>query len=128
MTMIGRGSNSTSATARMREFTNARCDLTRVAWRQTGFIHAQTPNVQTALDALEQAPQPIKVVQPHLLFEGQLMEQLRLQIAEKQRRDKTANWIITEVLGVDQQLAEMLARMAKQAITANHPSQTGDYR
>lgn len=119
--MIGRGSNSESATAKMREFTANRRVLTPVAWSETAFIHAQSPSVDEGLDRLESAPQRLKVVQPHLLFDGLLMDQLRRQIAERSARDPRNKWVLTDVLGTDEELARTLATLAKSAALAHQP-------
>lgn len=118
LTMVGRGSRSGPATERMRRFTALRCELTPVAFSLTAFIHAQTPNVEAALDEMQLSNHEIKVVQPHLLFEGELVEQLRVQVAARQARDPSKRWIVTHVLGADHELAKTLAAMAKLAMTA----------
>jgi len=112
MVMLGRGSSSPTATAEMRRFTELRMELTRVAWGQTGFIHAQSPNVTEALDALAASELPVAVVQPHLLFEGELIDNLRKEVAERQKQQPDRRWIITETLGTDASLARTLAQVA----------------
>jgi sirohydrochlorin cobaltochelatase len=115
LTMIGRGSSSVHATRQMRAFTGARMRYTPVPWAQTAFIHGQFPDVNAALDAMQSSPYRLKVVQPHLLFEGLLIEQLRESVAERQRMDPENRWIITEVLGAEGGLANTLAMLARQA-------------
>ncbi len=112
MVMLGRGSSSPTATAEMRRFTELRMEMTRVAWGQTGFIHAQSPNVTEALDALAASELPVAVVQPHLLFEGELIDNLRKEVAERQKQQPDRRWIITETLGTDASLARTLAQVA----------------
>ncbi|QDV25415.1 sirohydrochlorin chelatase [Aureliella helgolandensis] len=113
--MVGRGSSSPPATAMMHQFTEQRVQLTRVAWRQTAFIHAQSPNVEQGLDALEAEQAPIAVVQPHLLFEGELMGRLRQQVALRQARNPQQKWLLTATLGTDNALAAALESVARQA-------------
>lgn len=120
MVMLGRGSSSPSATAEMRRFTQLRMELTRVTWGQTGFIHAQSPNVTEALDELAAAELPVAVVQPHLLFEGELIDNLRKEVAERQQQQPDRRWIITETLGADASLARTLAQVAL-ALSAKGP-------
>lgn len=112
MVMLGRGSSSPTATAEMRRFTELRMEMTRVAWGQTGFIHAQSPNVTEALDELAASELPVAVVQPHLLFEGELIDNLRKEVAERQKQQPDRRWIITETLGTDASLARTLAQVA----------------
>ncbi|MCR9291763.1 MAG: sirohydrochlorin chelatase [bacterium] len=125
LTMVGRGSSSPDATRRMRAFTGSRCALTPVPWAQTAFIHAQQPDVPRALDWLQAAPYRQKVVQPHLLFEGLLMDQLREQVAERQLQDGTSRWVITEPLGSDYRLGKTLANLACKQIEANPFAEKG---
>lgn len=112
MVMLGRGSSSPTATAEMRRFTELRMEMTRVAWGQTGFIHAQSPNVTEALDELAASELPVAVVQPHLLFEGELIDNLRKEVVERQKQQPDRRWIITETLGTDASLARTLAQVA----------------
>ncbi len=117
LAMIGRGSNSASATADMLEFAEKRIRMTPVAWSTTGFIHAQRPSVDEALDGLAATGLPYLVVQPHIIFEGELINDLRREIAYRQTFSKSQRWIITESLGADSQLANAICRLAS---VANH--------
>lgn len=116
LAMIGRGSRSSTATDEMRQFTSHRCQLTPVSWVTTGFIHAQRPNVTEALDALETTSCQTAVVQPHLLFEGELMDELRQQVAERQRKNPAQRWVVTNTLGVDELLSATLAEFARKTL------------
>lgn len=116
LVMIGRGSSSDMATRAMRKFSRHRCTDTVVEWLETAFIHAQSPSVDQALDSLEHRESELKVVQPHLLFEGQLVEELREKVAERQKRDPTKKWVITNTLGTDHQLSVTLASLAENAL------------
>jgi sirohydrochlorin cobaltochelatase len=113
LVMLGRGSNSTSATEEMRRFTELRVEQTHVAWHQTGFIHAQQPSVAAALDELASSEHPVAVVQPHLLFEGELIDSLRAEVARRQALQPQKRWFITDTLGTDSSLAKTLATLAK---------------
>lgn len=118
LTMIGRGSSSDSATEKMRAFTRRRISKTRVHSHETAFIHAQTPDVSTALAAMRNQQQALKVVQPHLLFEGQLMDDLRDQVDRQQEHDADSRWIITQPLGADAKLSNALAELARSTASA----------
>lgn len=112
LVMIGRGSSSQSATEEMRRFAALRRELTPVGWQETAFIHAQRPAVLQALDALEDSGMPLAVVQPHLLFEGLLMDEIREQVAVRQQRAVNQTWVLTDTLGVDHSLAVALSELA----------------
>ncbi len=114
LAMIGRGSNSDAATADMLQFADKRLQLTPVAWSTTGFIHAQRPSVDEALDGLAATGLRYLVVQPHLLFEGELVNELRREVAYRQTYTHSQHWIITETLGADDKLADVICRLATQ--------------
>ncbi|GAB5405152.1 MAG: sirohydrochlorin chelatase [Aureliella sp.] len=115
MVFVGRGSKSADATSQMRRFAELRRNLTPVAWLQTSFLHGQEPDVTTALEALAQTDHPIAIVQPHLLFEGLLMDELRQRVAELQRAAPERRWILVDTLGTDQALARALAQLVHAA-------------
>ncbi len=118
LALIGRGSSSDDATAAMLQFAELRTRATPVRWSSVGFIHAQRPTVNEVLDALAATGLPWLVVQPHLLFEGELIEELRREVEYRQSLSASQKWIITETLGstsLDQRLAAALSRLALQS-------------
>jgi sirohydrochlorin ferrochelatase len=114
--VIGRGSSSPEATAKTREFCKLRWRLTPTLTAQTAFIHGQTPNVEQALDDCAKTKTEYVVVQPHLLFSGLLMDDLRQQVKQRQLENPQQAWVITETLGADRKLAELLAGRANMAL------------
>ena len=109
LVMVGRGSNSDSATDAMREFLRRRLELTPLLWHSLGFIHAQSPSVEDALAALASSKCGTVIVQPHLLFEGQLSEDLRHRVAQLRLEFPEKRWVMVEPLGVDERLPRLLA-------------------
>ncbi len=124
LALIGRGSSSDEATAAMLQFAELRVRATPVAWSSVGFIHAQRPTVDEALDGLAATGLPLLVVQPHLLFEGELIDELRREIEYRQSFSDSQKWIITDTLGAgidfadsensDNRLAVALCKLAFQ--------------
>jgi sirohydrochlorin ferrochelatase len=81
--LVGRGSLNPDATAEMRRFASLRIDQTPVGRMSVCFLAMQQPSLADALaDAAASDFQRI-VVQPHLLFTGELHEQVRCAV-EKQ--------------------------------------------
>ena len=125
LALIGRGSNSEVATAAMLQFAELRTRVTPVSWSSVGFIHAQRPTVDEALDGLAATGLPWLVVQPHLLFEGELINDLRREVEYRQSFSSSQKWIITETLGSgivlndlensDNRLAMALCKLAMQS-------------
>jgi sirohydrochlorin cobaltochelatase len=114
--MVGRGSSSAEATAKTREFCRLRWQLTPTQTSQAAFIHGQTPTVVQAMDECARNCTTHVIVQPHLLFSGLLMDELRQQVKQRQDQNPHQRWLITETLGADSKLAELLARRAKKAL------------
>lgn len=114
LVMVGRGSSSTLATEQMHRFTRLRVRQTPVAWYATAFLHAQSPSVVEALDALAATELPWAVVQPHLFFDGELLANLRQEVDRRQRVQPEKTWKITEPLGIDLALSRTLAEIARQ--------------
>jgi len=125
LALIGRGSSSEVATAAMLQFAELRTRVTAVSWSSVGFIHAQRPTVDEALDGLAATGLPWLVVQPHLLFEGELIDDLRREVEYRQSFSASQKWIITETLGSgivlndleksDNRLAMALCKLALQS-------------
>ncbi len=114
LVMVGRGSRSDSATAAMRQFSELRRQITPVAQLETAFIVGQNPTVEQALQRVAGGRCTTVVVQPHLLFEGLLMEQMRQQVAAYAERYPQQRWCITQALGIDFALAQTLVALATQ--------------
>ncbi len=127
LALIGRGSSSEAATAAMLQFAELRTLATPVSWSSVGFIHAQRPTVVEALDGLAATGLPWLVVQPHLLFEGELIDELRREVAYRQSFSSSQKWIITKTLGsdaLDQRLAATLSQLALRSnLTASDSGQ-----
>jgi sirohydrochlorin cobaltochelatase len=125
LALVGRGSSSEQATAAMLQFAELRARATPVAWSSVGFIHAQRPTVDEALDGLAATGLPWLVVQPHLLFEGELVDELRREVAYRQSFSSSQKWIVTETLGSDandQRLAATLSQLALRSDLATSDS------
>ncbi len=113
MVFVGRGSKSPEATSQMRRFAELRRNLTPVAWAQTCFLHGQEPDVSAALESLSRTDHPIAIVQPHLLFEGLLMDELRERMTQLQKAAPHRRWVLVDTLGTDQALAGALAQLVQ---------------
>ena len=114
LAMIARGSSSPTAAAAMERFAQQRIALTPVAAHQVGYVAVREPNVVQTLDWLESTSSKVLVVQPHLLFEGEVYHSLKAAVEERQARDGR-QWIVCQPLGAavddfeDDRLAQVLA-------------------
>lgn len=114
LALIGRGSSSDEATEQMRQFARLRREITPVAELVTGFVVAQIPTVEQCLQQLAASACSTVVIQPHLLFEGELIEQLRQQVAEYAERYPKQRWVVAQTLGTDIALADTLAGLSRE--------------
>ncbi len=112
LAMVGRGTSDASALAAMRTFAEMRVSKTPVAWYGTGFFAGGSPDVDALLDQASRADCDTIVVQPHLLFEGELVDQLRSKVIAMQSLAPGKRWLITPTLGADMELAKLFVSLA----------------
>jgi sirohydrochlorin ferrochelatase len=112
LVMIGRGASHAPAVDRMKELTRLRAESSQVVWNTTGFFAAAQPTVTEALESAAQSSCDVICVQPHLLFEGELTNQLREKVREYQDRHPEKRWFLTEPLGADPLLARVFLSLA----------------
>jgi sirohydrochlorin ferrochelatase len=117
--MVGRGTSDKTALAAMREFSHRRRalplkspDERLLDYCQTGFFAGGSPSVDELLEEVAQQPASTIVIQPHLLFEGELMEQLRQKVDRWQQLHPHQQWLVPLSLGSGRQLAETFLALA----------------
>jgi sirohydrochlorin cobaltochelatase len=91
--LVGRGSRVESATGEMKEFARLR-DANAVA-----FLAMAQPAVTDILPALAEQNWRRIVVQPHLLFHGELLDRLHAQVQAIAVQHAEQQWIVTSYLG-----------------------------
>lgn len=91
--LVGRGSCDESATAEMHEFARQR-EANAVA-----FLAMAQPAVAEALAAIAAQNWRRIVVQPHLVFHGELLDRLLAQVRSIAARHPEQEWIVTSYLG-----------------------------
>jgi sirohydrochlorin cobaltochelatase len=98
LAMIARGSSSAAAANKMGEFACARYALEPVSWCGIGYVAVRSPTVPEILDALAQQSAPVLVVQPHLLFSGEVLRSIESQV-QARAAHSDRKWIVTGALG-----------------------------
>ncbi len=117
--LVGRGSLDPDATAEMRRFARLRIEQTPVGRMSVCFLAMQQPSLADALaDAAASEFQRI-VVQPHLLFAGELHEQVRCAVESQVAADRGSDmpprqWIVTVPLGPEPELAAAVVNVVEQ--------------
>lgn len=122
LAMVGRGTSDREALDKMRLLTRLRTESTPVAWSETGFFAGGMPDVDEMLDQAAESGCEIVVVQPHLLFEGELMDQLRAKVRDRRRSNPAQSWWITRSLGADPALAQVFLQLLSEATAPHQPS------
>ena len=115
--LIGRGSRDKDANAEMLEFSKLRqrrCGSRHVT---TTFFAMAAPSFEVTIQDLQQRPFRRIVVQPHLLFSGQIMAQIVAMVGQANRRTSDQVWIICEHLGPSSWLAGVVVDRFMQALT-----------
>ncbi len=103
--MVGRGSSDPEAIEDMRQFTQARHAATPTRQVVAAFMAMTRPTVAEALQMARESDCPCIVVQPHLLFHGQVLSDLRALVDEMREAEPNKTWLMTDHLGACQQVA-----------------------
>lgn len=124
LAMVGRGTSEPAALEHMRELTRLGASQRTLNWVETGFFAGGVPDVDRLLDAAasacgEHGPCQTIVVQPHLLFEGELMDQLRRKVQDRIARHPDRNWVLARALGADRGLANVFVSLACDALAGS---------
>jgi sirohydrochlorin cobaltochelatase len=111
--LVGRGSLDHEATAAMVRFAELRRDLTPVASSAVGFVAMAKPSLGEVLQSVAASNARRVVVQPHLLFAGQLLEDVERAVAEVAMQSSSKQWLIAARLGVHPWLVETWENVGK---------------
>ena len=109
---VGRGSREPAANAEMFRFARLRFETTPVAWLEVCFSALAEPSLERGLEIAAALPFRRVVVQPHLLFDGQLRQQIEHQVATARRGCPQKLWIVTQILGPHRWLVDAVRELA----------------
>lgn len=112
LAMVGRGTSDLTALAHMRQLTELKVLQLSTVRYQTGFFAGGKPSIDELLAEASVWECDTVVVQPHLLFEGELIEQLRVKVLQCQLRFPSKRWLIARTLGADPMLADVFLELA----------------
>ena len=99
LVMVGRGSRDAEATAAMVEFARRRGEHSPVSRSETCFVAMSEPLLPDCLEQIAAADLNRVVVQPHLLFGGQLQEKVTGIVEGVAKRYLATQWVVTRHLG-----------------------------
>lgn len=115
LVLIGRGSRDPEATAEMHRYARLYDSAVSVGRLDVGFTAMAEPGLETALDAAGRLhPFRRVVVQPHLLFAGQLLDRIRAAVAAAALRFPDREWLVAGHLGPE---PEIVAAVSSQVVS-----------
>jgi len=106
--LVGRGSRDPDATAEMNRFVRLRVARTPVGLAENCFLAMAEPSLEEMLPRVAATGYPRVVVQPHLLFAGQLLTRLQDAVSTFASGRPNQQWLITGHLGAEQLVAEAI--------------------
>jgi sirohydrochlorin cobaltochelatase len=113
--MVGRGSLDAEATAECERFKQLRQARTPVADAWNGYLAMAKPTLREILARVEAADYARIVVQPHLLFSGELLVTARELVRAAAERTPDKQWFWAEHLGPADQVAAAVVDRCRQA-------------
>lgn len=118
LAMVGRGTSEQAALDHMRRLTELRVSNpnTSVVVHETGFFAGGKPNVDELLDQAAGWDCDTVLVQAHLLFEGDLIQQLRNKVLERRDKNPDKQWFVSRTLGADPMLAQVFLDLAQEVL------------
>jgi sirohydrochlorin cobaltochelatase len=96
--LVGRGSHDESATAEMHEFARLRQLAQRRMRVEVAFLAMAQPLLQERLVYVTSQNFRRVIVQPHLLFQGELVDAVEEQVAQARDRNPKIEWLVTSPL------------------------------
>ena len=117
--LVGRGSRDPQANSEMARFSRLRWERRELGWVQTCFTAMTWPSLAEGLAAAALLAKRRIVVQPHLLFAGELLSGVQQETAEAAQRHRDKQWIIAPHLGPHALLIDALVELSAVAAPAS---------
>ena len=114
---VGRGSRDEEAAAQLRDFVARRVELTPVAQHVTALLSMADPRVEAVLPEIVASPLRKVVVQPHLLYPGELLAKLTRIVKLQDQSNRRQQWILADCLGCDHAVADAISDRYRQTVT-----------
>lgn len=123
--LIGRGSRDAKATADMRQLGALLHQRLCIGQTQVGFLAMAEPSAQDVIQATLKSSYRQVVVQPHLLFHGELLDRLQAYVEAAAASAPAKSWRLSRVLGEE---TGSLAYILLQGIRSAGNSKSGAAR
>lgn len=112
LVMVGRGSRDAEAAAEFARFARLRWDCHPTAWLETAFVAMAKPSLEQTTAMAARMGFGRVVVQPHLLFAGDLETRIQQHVAARAEEFPECQWITTGTLGPTELIAQALVDVA----------------
>ena len=110
--MVGRGSRDPEANSEMARFSRLRWEQRPLGWVLTCYLAMTWPSLADGLAAAAALAKRRVVVQPHLLFRGELLTRVQEETAAAADRHADKEWIVASHLGPHPLLVDALAALS----------------
>ena len=120
--VVGRGSGDHAAQAELREFARLSGQSTAERHVRTCFLAMARPSLDERIAELAESRFRAIVVQPHILFMGDLLERVQKRIHEAATEDRQRTWYLTHHLGPEDELVETILARKAEALTGFLPN------
>jgi sirohydrochlorin ferrochelatase len=120
LVLVGRGSHDAQATAEMLRFARRRAQHGSLAEVATCFCAMAHPPLEETLSRVAALDVARIVVQPHLLFRGELLAAIGARVDDWRARDSSREWVVTAHLGPDPALTDAVIELASQGDSRYH--------
>lgn len=109
--LVGRGSSDAAATARLRDFAAQRAVAAGVQAVLSCFVHGQIPTLAEGLRLASASSVPTILVQPHLLFQGLVYQEIE-DAVQRFAAESKKEWRLAAPLGPDLEIARAVLELA----------------
>jgi sirohydrochlorin cobaltochelatase len=123
--LVGRGSRDAQAIADMRQLGEMLHQRLGIGQTQVGFLAMAQPSAHDIIHAAKNSNYRQIVVQPHLLFYGELLDRLQTSVESAAASAPEQTWRMSRVLGEE---THSLAQILLQAIHSAGNSRNGPLR
>ncbi|MFM9066694.1 MAG: CbiX/SirB N-terminal domain-containing protein, partial [Planctomycetota bacterium] len=119
--VVGRGSGDHAAQAELREFARLSGELCGERHVRTCFLAMARPSLDERMAELELSRYRRIVVQPHILFQGDLLERVQTRIRVAAESDRQRTWYLAEHLGPEDELLDTILARGAEVLTGLLP-------
>ncbi len=116
LVLVARGNSSPEAQAEFRRFAQGRQSLSACSKVICSFVAIAQPSLSAALDEAALGSARQIVVQPHLLFRGEVLDQIGMAVESYRARYPEKTWVLVEHFGDGSAMQAYLQRVTSRLI------------